>query len=242
MADGRLINASNSSIPGDDTDTDAPNDATQSSSAGDQPLTIPNAQSTALNNAAPDAAPLIIVEYDPTALEEPAENSEDEDEELEGMEADEDEGGDGGGSDGEEDVEEGRMWTTVAPKRGYRSKADRAAVKGGKRGNPGRFHGAAFEYLTAGLEDYKLANRPGRGKVKRLKVFFFNLFGAFWEKFDWKEFAEPHHNGNQAKVIQDTNAVSFIPTRSWRLNLLIVRYSPFRHGTGTAPKPSRRRM
>lgn len=150
------------------------------------------------------AAPLVIIQYDHTA--DSAAGNDDTD----GTDDEEAGGADGDGDDGD-DLSEGEVTqiqgVTVIPKRAYRSKAAREAVKGQRRGNPGKFHGEVFEFLAAGLEDFKIANRPGRGKIKRVKVFFYNILGEFWKKFDWKQFTEPQHEDDQGLVIEETNAV-----------------------------------
>ena len=92
------------------------------------------------------------------------------------------------GSVGSESSTAGNASTTLATRKS-KTKAEREAAKGGKRGPPSRYRGPALKFMEDAFERYvKLPKAKGtKGKNDVLKAFFLALKGEFWGRFTVEE-------------------------------------------------------
>ena len=67
------------------------------------------------------------------------------------------------------------------PARRSKTKEEREAAKGDKAGNPGRFHGEAFLYLSRYVTEYNAIDKTSKGKNTRLGKFWHKIKAGFWE-------------------------------------------------------------
>lgn len=97
------------------------------------------------------------------------------------------------------------------PARRSKTKAEREAAKGQKAGNPGRFHGEAFNYLFKHVTEYNAMDKISKGKNTRLGKFWHKVQSGFWEAVTVDD-ARKNIDGGAAmsaeEVVSSTNEVS----------------------------------
>lgn len=64
-----------------------------------------------------------------------------------------------------------------------KTKAQRAAAKGGKAGNQGRFRPDIRDWLETFLDAYVSVEKGTKGQNKELGDFWFSVIGEFWNRY-----------------------------------------------------------
>ncbi|GJF00764.1 hypothetical protein PsYK624_170650 [Phanerochaete sordida] len=78
-----------------------------------------------------------------------------------------------------------------------RTKEQRMAAVGKKAGHPGRFTGAAAEYLQGFVKQYEDIMKAYGGKSSELDEFYVSLRKTFWETFKWQDIREMYGEGGK---------------------------------------------
>ena len=68
----------------------------------------------------------------------------------------------------------------VAKIAGSRRKRSWASSNGGRRGNPGNFHGARLKFLNEQFPHYRIARQK-----KDFKAFWARIYSMYWDQFPW---------------------------------------------------------